>query len=253
VQSFWGLAYDNERDVFYAARQEQASSRIWVVDPAGTTATPLPDPIGVFVEDIAFDTADKQIYAVRTITCCQGGAGQLTRIDRDTGIGTYVGNTVSSRGLGYDPLTGMLVGRDYGPGLYHIDPATAAADSFASVAGSSLGGWEGVAVVTAPAGVTAVPSSAPLVPWALSVHPNPTLGQAAVSFALPERAQVEIAVYDLAGRLVSRLVSEPMDAGPHSLGWDGRDAQGHKVADGMYLLRARAGGRTAGGKIMVVR
>jgi hypothetical protein len=255
IESFWGLAYDDERDVFYAGHEEAGGDRIYVVDPTGSTATPLANIAG-YVNDIAFDSADKHIYGVYTQVCCQGGHGQLIRIDRDTGAGTVVGTTVSSRGLGYDPISGLLVGRDLGPGLYHIDPATAAADSFASVAGhesDGSNGWEGLAVVTVPGGVTAVQSGAPFVAWTLGVHPNPTLGQSTVSFALAQRSQVEIAVYDVAGRLVRRIASEPMEAGAHSLGWDGRDGQGHRVANGVYLLRARAGGRMAAGKIMVVR
>ena len=48
-------------------------------------------------------------------------------------------------------------------------------------------------------------------------------------------AQVE--VFDLSGRLVSRLSDEPTSAGRHALAWDGTDQSGSLVAPGIYLLR----------------
>lgn len=78
-------------------------------------------------------------------------------------------------------------------------------------------------------------------------------------FDLESRSPVELAVYDLRGRLVRRLIPGPgcgrVTLGPGLYGregadgdgrcvltrWDGRDESGRIVARGVYLLRLRAG------------
>jgi hypothetical protein len=73
--------------------------------------------------------------------------------------------------------------------------------------------------------------------------PNPFRGNAEITFALPESDQVDLAVYDVGGRLVRQLVREDRPAGVHSVAWDGRDLSGRSVAAGVYLARIRTSGR----------
>ena len=44
-------------------------------------------------------------------------------------------------------------------------------------------------------------------------------------------------MFDLSGRRVRELREPRLEAGPHALIWDGRDARGDEVASGVYLLR----------------
>ena len=55
---------------------------------------------------------------------------------------------------------------------------------------------------------------------------------------------MQLAVYDLRGRLVRELVSGPVEAGSHTVVWDGRDRGGQSVAAGVYFARMDDG-RTA--------
>lgn len=48
---------------------------------------------------------------------------------------------------------------------------------------------------------------------------------------------VTVEIFDLSGRRVRRLVSEPRPAGFYSERWDGRDEQGALVCPGLYLCR----------------
>ncbi len=68
-------------------------------------------------------------------------------------------------------------------------------------------------------------------------HPNPTHGSAQIAFALPEAGPVSLEVFDASGRLVRTLVSEPLTAGRHSIGWEGRDDAGRSVTSGLYFYR----------------
>jgi flagellar hook assembly protein FlgD len=61
-------------------------------------------------------------------------------------------------------------------------------------------------------------------------------------------------VYDVAGRVVRRLFGDrTLEAGRHTLGWDGRDDAGRPVAAGVYYLRLTAPGGDATRKVVVVR
>jgi len=54
-------------------------------------------------------------------------------------------------------------------------------------------------------------------------------------------ANVEISVFDAAGRLVRELVNEHRAAGTWSVQWSGDDNRGQRVASGVYFYRMRAG------------
>ena len=83
--------------------------------------------------------------------------------------------------------------------------------------------------------------------------PNPLRETSKVAYALPSAGQVQVAVFDAAGRRVRLLADGWQGAGPHSVNWDGRDEVGNRVADGVYfaLVRTEAGEEVA--KITVVR
>ncbi len=72
--------------------------------------------------------------------------------------------------------------------------------------------------------------------------PNPFRGSCAVAFDLPARADVELRVLDVRGRLVRVLEAGVREAGEHRAAWDGRDAAGHPAAPGLYFLELRGPG-----------
>lgn len=80
-------------------------------------------------------------------------------------------------------------------------------------------------------------------PTKLALHqnfPNPFNPQTIIKFDLPSDGSVQIDVYNLLGQRVRRLVEAPHGAGRHSVAWDARDDQGHRVAAGVYLYRLTA-------------
>jgi hypothetical protein len=83
--------------------------------------------------------------------------------------------------------------------------------------------------------------------------PNPVRARAMLRYALPNDADVRLAVYDAAGRLVRELESGVRAAGEHADVWDLRDARGHVVGAGLYFLRLRAGDRTLTRRLAVTR
>jgi len=84
-------------------------------------------------------------------------------------------------------------------------------------------------------------------------YPNPFNDGTRVRLTLPERRDVTLRVYDVAGRLVRTVWDAPLDAGPRELDWDGRDADGRQTASGVYFVRLRAGDDTRTRKVVVLR
>ena len=80
-----------------------------------------------------------------------------------------------------------------------------------------------------------------------------SLSQTTVEFVNPRSGHVELAVYDLQGRLIRSLVAETMAAGPHSVLWDGRNDAGTATASGVYFAQMRSGAEQATTKLMLVK
>lgn len=81
--------------------------------------------------------------------------------------------------------------------------------------------------------------------YALALEPqelHPAVGDAVVSdrrgfeLVISDDGPIEAVVYDLLGRVVSRLRPIVGD-GQHVLRWDGMDSARRPVADGVYIVR----------------
>jgi hypothetical protein len=71
----------------------------------------------------------------------------------------------------------------------------------------------------------------------LTLHqnvPNPFNPTTRIAFELPRTQEVEIFVYNVAGRRVVTLHDGVLPAGPHAVTWDGRTADGSMAASGTY-------------------
>ncbi len=99
--------------------------------------------------------------------------------------------------------------------------------------------------------VTAVGETGPVVAELRHNTPNPFGAATTIPFALERAGSAELSVFDVSGRLVRRLAQGWLEAGAHALTWDGTDAQGRRVAPGVYLYRLTAGG-FAGARHMVM-
>ncbi len=68
-------------------------------------------------------------------------------------------------------------------------------------------------------------------------YPNPFNPATTVRFTLARSGPVRVAIYDVRGRLVRRLVDQHLPAGTHEHTWRGTDLAGEAVASGIYVLR----------------
>ncbi len=74
----------------------------------------------------------------------------------------------------------------------------------------------------------------------LDAYPNPFNPQVTLAWSLPRAGTLDLAVYDLRGRLVSRLLRGEAVTAEGRTSWNGTDAGGRAVASGVYLVRLRS-------------
>jgi alkaline phosphatase D len=95
------------------------------------------------------------------------------------------------------------------------------------------------ATYTVPNGITSVPPhSGPDAPGSFSLaqnYPNPFNPATTIRYSLAGRTGVSLVVYNALGQMVSTLVDEIQEPGPHAVKFDAS-----RIASGMYVCRMRA-------------
>ncbi len=87
----------------------------------------------------------------------------------------------------------------------------------------------------------------------LVVAPNPFNSTALVHWNLVRDADVNLQVFDAAGRMVRTLVAGPRAAGIRTTTWNGRDDTGRELAHGIYFVRLETPGETTKTKVVLAR
>jgi hypothetical protein len=67
-------------------------------------------------------------------------------------------------------------------------------------------------------------------------YPNPFNPVTEISFSLPAASHVKLEIFNTVGQKVATLIDGQLEAGEHTIQWDGRD-----VASGIYFYRVTAG------------
>jgi hypothetical protein len=120
-----------------------------------------------------------------------------------------------------------------------------------------LRGWFGYGERHGDSGAGGVLSSRLPKAFAISQnYPNPFNPSTTIAYDIPEgraAVRVRIAVYDIRGRLVRKLVDEERPPGSYRVHWDGREERGEPVGSGVYLYRIQAGDYRSSRKMVVVR
>jgi thiol-disulfide isomerase/thioredoxin len=92
----------------------------------------------------------------------------------------------------------------------------------------------------------------------LQNYPNPFNPETWIPYQLSEDAEVEISIYDIAGRLVKRMDLGFRKAGYYvsrgrAIRWDGRNEQGERVASGIYIYRMQVGGKVFSKRMVILK
>ncbi len=83
--------------------------------------------------------------------------------------------------------------------------------------------------------------------------PNPFTSATTLHYTLPTAATVDLAVFDIHGRSVRKLLRGHQSAGRYSVEWDGKDSMGRRVPSGPYFVRLSQSGRKATQAVIRIR
>jgi hypothetical protein len=83
-------------------------------------------------------------------------------------------------------------------------------------------------------------------------RPNPFSSETELRFTLAHQTHVMLSIYDVAGRLVRRLIDEERDAGQHNVTWSGRDRDGRALPSGVYFSQLIAGDYVRARKLVLL-
>lgn len=83
--------------------------------------------------------------------------------------------------------------------------------------------------------------------------PNPFNPSTKIQFQLPKTDHVKLTVYNVLGQVVRKLFDEKLEAGSHSIIFDGKDNNGGDIASGIYFYRLEASGFTKSKKMMLLK
>jgi hypothetical protein len=81
-------------------------------------------------------------------------------------------------------------------------------------------------------------------------RPNPARGSSVIYYSLPASGPVSLRVYDVAGRLVARLVDEVQDAGPHQVPFE---LSAHGIGSQILLYRLDWADQRVTGRMLIFR
>ncbi len=87
----------------------------------------------------------------------------------------------------------------------------------------------------------------------LQNYPNPFNAETKIEYTLPDPAQLFLAVYNIHGQRVRILYDGLMNAGRHSVAWDGTENAGEPVPSGIYIIRLQSRNRVKSIKCLMVR
>ena len=122
-----------------------------------------------------------------------------------------------------------------------------AANGYIRVTGTDLSGNAGSDTNDAPFYIIGTGGVGPQAsPLFARVFPNPVRASSRVSFGVPVRGPVRVAIHDLQGRLVAPLLEGEVDAGPHEA------ALPAGLRPGLYFVEVSAGGAHASRRFVIL-
>lgn len=82
-------------------------------------------------------------------------------------------------------------------------------------------------------------------------YPNPFAENTHFTFQLTREADVEIRIYTVSGRLIRKIRGVRGEAGYNQVWWNGRDEDGDRLANGVYIYKIIATASRSGGGLSV--
>ncbi len=186
-------------------------------------------------------------YAETTLTALlaagTGAADAITQTAQATGA--YALGALDGAGIDLDDSDHDYVAGGNGRLVFQVGNNCIPRNQYVSV----NSGWVNT-------GTAEIDSDESLIPKEFALYdnyPNPFNPTTRIAVDLPEAATTEITVWNIMGQRVATLYSGDLNAGHHTLNFDGRDINGKQLTSGMYLYRIAAGKYNATKKMTLMK
>lgn len=77
----------------------------------------------------------------------------------------------------------------------------------------------------------------------VELSPNPAVGELTISFRVPDKMPMDVAIYDLRGRKVHTVTSGTLLPGEYAYSWQGKTNRGNQIRSGWYVAVLTSGNR----------
>ncbi|MDP7436874.1 MAG: FlgD immunoglobulin-like domain containing protein, partial [Candidatus Marinimicrobia bacterium] len=94
------------------------------------------------------------------------------------------------------------------------------------------------------------------IPHTFKVHnnfPNPFNPVTRVQIDVPESGHMQVAIFDVSGRLLNTFYNGNITPGYHNIKWDGKNNIGASVSSGVYILNVQLNGKHHSQKMLLVK
>ncbi len=105
----------------------------------------------------------------------------------------------------------------------------------------------------APTGVDEPPEVLPVQIVLSQNYPNPFNPSTTITYSFSRAGEVTLAIYNMRGEWVRNLAEGAMPAGRYQAVWDGTDANGARVASGVYLCKLQVNGVSASRRLVLAK
>jgi flagellar hook assembly protein FlgD len=95
-----------------------------------------------------------------------------------------------------------------------------------------------------------------VIPSVFALHqnyPNPFNPVTEIQFDVPVESQVTLIIYNIMGQEVTTLTNSTLQAGFHSVRWNGTNGQGEQISTGLYFYRLSSPAFTSTKKMIMVK
>ncbi len=87
----------------------------------------------------------------------------------------------------------------------------------------------------------------------LKNYPNPFNPKTTILFEIAEKGKTEVDIFNIKGQKVKTLLNENIEAGNHSIFWNGKNDNGQQVASGMYFYKVSVNGNQKTNKMLMLK
>lgn len=226
------------------------------IDTGDTIGVGTASPVPVY-SGLAVDPTTTELYA--SVRPAISGRDRIYRVNKATGQATLIGATgfgSITPGIAFDKngtLFGLVGSGSAVANFVTIDKSTGTGTVIGS---TGIVGLNGIALRTdsLTSSVSGdVPEGIPESYVLEQNYPNPFNPVTQIRYALPVGSHVRLAIFNLVGQEIARLVDDVQSAGYHVVTWDGTTASGLAAASGVYLYKLEGKGFVTSKKMLLLK